>query len=61
MLFCRFVVIEKNLYVVGWGLKMFVLNIEKIGIVSGGMLVVLIINGLLDFEDVVLSCYVIEL
>lgn len=61
MLFCRLAAIEKNLYVVGRGLKTLVLNTEKTGIVSGGMLVASTINGLPDSEDVVLSCHVIEL
>ncbi|XP_024380511.1 F-box/kelch-repeat protein SKIP4 isoform X1 [Physcomitrium patens] len=58
---CRLAAIEKNLYVVGRGLKTLVLNTEKTGIVSGGMLVASTINGLPDSEDVVLSCHVIEL
>lgn len=61
MLLCRLAAIEKNLYVVGRGLKTLVLNTDKASTTSGGILVASTINGLPDSEDVILSCHVIEL
>ncbi|XP_024389255.1 F-box/kelch-repeat protein SKIP4 [Physcomitrium patens] len=58
---CRLAAIEKNLYVVGRGLKTLVLNTDKASTTSGGILVASTINGLPDSEDVILSCHVIEL
>lgn len=58
---CRLAAIEKNLYVVGRGLKTLVLNTEKAAVASGGLLVASSINGLPESEDVILSCHVIEL
>lgn len=58
---CRLAAIEKNLYVVGRGLKTLVLNTDKVGIGTAGLLVASSINGSPESEDVILSCHVIEL